>query len=178
MNFHRTKFDGLLCLEPKVHADNRGDFVKTFHDGLFRDFGVTFKIREEFFSTSGKDVLRGMHFQVPPADHAKLIYCIKGAVLDVVVDLRRSSSTYGQVHAEELSEVRRNAVFIPSGFAHGFLALTSESVMIYKTDAVYAPQCDAGIRWDSFGFRWGTTAPILSERDACLPLLLDFTSPF
>ncbi len=178
MNFSRTKFDGLLCLEPKIHADDRGSFVKTFHDGLFRDFGLTFSIKEEFFSTSGKDVLRGMHFQLPPANHAKLVYCIKGAVLDVVMDIRRSSSTYGQVYAEELSEGRRNAVFIPSGFAHGFLTLTSESVMIYKTDAVYAPQYDAGIRWDSFGFPWGVTAPILSERDAHLPLWKGFTSPF
>lgn len=175
-----TRLAGLTSFRPKIFTDHRGTFVKTFHVEAFRDLGLAFEIREEFFSTSAKNVIRGMHFQVPPADHAKLVYCAAGAVLDVVLDIRRQSPTYGQTFAEELSETNRHALFIPSGFAHGFLSLTEGSLMVYKTSTVHNPACDAGIRWDSFDFEWpldGAT-PIFSKRDTEFPALADFNTPF
>ena len=175
-----TNLAGLVCLQPRIFTDHRGSFVKTFHDQMFRDLGLPFETREEFFSTSGKNVIRGMHFQAPPADHAKLVYCVSGAVLDVILDIRSQSPTYGQVAAQELSEANRRALYIPAGFAHGFLSLTEGSLMVYKTSTVHNPACDKGVRWDSFGFQWplaGVT-PVLSKRDLELPPLADFNSPF
>ena len=176
---HQTPLAGLISLEPRIFTDHRGTFVKTFHDSAFRALGLPFEAREEFFSTSHKNVVRGMHFQVPPADHAKLVYCITGAVLDVVLDLRRNSPTFGQAHAEELSEANRRSLYIPTGFAHGFLALTEGALMVYKTSTVHDPACDRGIHWQSFGFAWpvGPEAA-LSKRDNEFPALADFNSPF
>jgi len=119
-----------------------------------------------------------MHFQVPPHAHSKLVYCVHGAVHDVVLDLRKDSPTFGQSAGMELSAENRHIVLIPVGFAHGFRSLTAGSCMIYKTDAVYAPDHDTGIRWDSFGYAWGIEAPLLSERDAAFAAFHDFTSPF
>jgi dTDP-4-dehydrorhamnose 3,5-epimerase len=175
-----TSLAGLVCLHPKIFTDHRGSFVKTFHEQAFRDLGLSFETREEFFSTSNQHVIRGMHFQIPPADHAKLVYCVTGAVLDVVLDIRRNSPTYGRASAEELSETNRRALFIPAGFAHGFLSLTEGSLMVYKTNTVHNPACDKGIRWNSFGFDWplGAAVPILSKRDLELPPFAEFNSPF
>lgn len=164
---------GLKIIEPRLFADTRGSFVKTFHESLYRDLGIEFELREEFFSVSRKDVLRGMHFQTPPHAHDKLVYCSHGAVLDVVVDLRRHSPTYGQYTSVELSAENRLLFFIPTGFAHGFVSLRDDSCMIYKTNAVYAPENDTGIRWDSFGFAWPVSEVVVSERDRGLPALGD-----
>jgi dTDP-4-dehydrorhamnose 3,5-epimerase len=169
---------GIHLLQTKIFEDARGDFVKTFHSGFFLELGVDFVPVEEFFSTSKKGVLRGMHFQLPPHDHAKLVYCVRGSVLDVLLDLRRGSPTYGQHVSTVLSEENHHQFYIPTGFAHGFLALEDNSVMVYKTTAVYAEDHDAGLRWDSFGFDWGFHGPIISQRDLSLPRLADFTSPF
>jgi dTDP-4-dehydrorhamnose 3,5-epimerase len=169
-----------VALEPKTFTDQRGDFVKTFHETALRELGLPFEIKEEFYSTSHKNVVRGMHFQLPPADHIKLVYCLKGAVLDVVVDLRRNSPTFGRAHAEELSETNHRGFYIPAGFAHGFLSLTEGALMIYKTSTVHTPACDAGIHWNSFGFAWplDAGAPIVSKRDAEFVPLAEFNTPF
>ena len=169
---------GVCLIEPKIFKDGRGDFVKTFHAGIFQDFGIAFQPVEEFFSTSRLGVLRGMHFQLPPHDHAKLVYCVRGRVLDVLVDLRTGQPTYGQVAAAELSRENSRLFYIPTGIAHGFLALEEDSVMVYKTSTVHAPSHDAGIRWDSLGFDWPVTQPVISERDQKFPALKDFISPF
>jgi dTDP-4-dehydrorhamnose 3,5-epimerase len=170
---------GVHLLQPKVFEDNRGDFVKTYHEGAFHQLGIDFKPVEEFFSTSKEGVLRGMHFQLPPHDHAKLVYCIRGSVLDVLLDLRRGSSTYGQATSAVLSRQNHHQFFIPTGIAHGFLALEEDSVMVYKTTTVHAPSADFGVRWDSFAFTWPLdTNPILSARDAAFPALTNFASPF
>lgn len=169
---------GVRLIKPKVFEDARGDFVKTFHCGLFRDLGIDFTPVEEFYSTSRKNVLRGMHFQLPPHDHSKLVYCIRGRVLDVLVDLRPGSPGYGCFASAELSRENRSQFYIPSGIAHGFLALEDDSVMVYKTTTVHAPSHDAGIRWDSFGFDWGVDSPICSPRDLAFPSMADFVSPF
>jgi dTDP-4-dehydrorhamnose 3,5-epimerase len=145
---------GVKILRPFVFEDARGNFVKPFHEDQLAAQGIRLTVREEFFSTSAAGVLRGMHFQVPPHAHQKLVYCITGRVLDVVLDLRKASPTFGQAAGFELSAANRHVVHIPVGFAHGFLALEDRSCLVYKTDAVHAPACDAGIRWDSFGFEW------------------------
>lgn len=137
-------------------------------------------VREEFFSTSADGVLRGMHFQVPPHAHQKLVYCIAGRVWDVLLDLRTASPAFGKAAGFELSAANRHVVHIPAGFAHGFLSLEGGSCLVYKTDAVHAPSCDSGVRWDSFGYEWPTLGrtPMVSARDASHPRLEDFVSPF
>ena len=172
-------FAGTYLLKPRVFEDNRGDFVKTFHDGLFRELGLEFRPMEEFFSTSHRGVLRGMHFQLPPHDLDKLVYCVRGRVLDVLLDLRKGSATYGQSASAELSRENHHQFYIPSGVAHGFLSLDADSVMVYKTSTVHSPAHDAGVRWDSFGYAWPQLENrILSPRDQNFPALAEFVTPF
>jgi len=173
-----TELDGVRVIRPRIFEDGRGSFVKTFHAAAFREANLAFEPQEEFFSTSAKNVLRGMHFQVPPAAHAKLAYCIAGRALDVVLDLRKQSPTFGRSHARELNDKNREILFVPVGCAHGFLALEDGTTMVYQTSTVHAPAQDAGVRWDSFGFKWPVRDPILSDRDRKFPALADFPSPF
>jgi dTDP-4-dehydrorhamnose 3,5-epimerase len=171
---------GAKILRPFVFEDARGNFVKPFHEGQLRAHGIAMQVREEFFSTSAKGVLRGMHFQVPPHAHQKLIYCMTGRVLDVVLDLRNDSPTFGQSVGFELSALNRHVVYLPIGFAHGFLSLEDNSCLIYKTDAVHAPEHDRGILWNSFGFDWplNDIEPVISGRDLHHPCFESFESPF
>jgi dTDP-4-dehydrorhamnose 3,5-epimerase len=173
-----TEFPGLVLLQPRVFTDLRGRFVKTFHTGIFEKIGCPFQPREEFYSVSARNVVRGMHFQLPPAAHAKLVYCSRGRVLDVAVDLRKGSPCFKQVYSRELSADSAEMLFIPAGLAHGFLSLEDDSVMVYQTDTVHTPECDAGVAWDSIGFNWPVSAPILSDRDRGFPRLEAFASPF
>ena len=173
-----TELPDLQVIRPRIFRDARGSFVKTFNRNTFHELGLDFEPREEFFSTSAKNVLRGMHFQLPPADHAKLVYCITGSVLDVVLDLRKNSPAFGRSCARELSAANREMFFIPAGFAHGFLTLDDGATMVYQTSTGYSPAHDAGVCWDSFGFDWPVKNPILSERDQKFPALRDFLSPF
>jgi dTDP-4-dehydrorhamnose 3,5-epimerase/CDP-3, 6-dideoxy-D-glycero-D-glycero-4-hexulose-5-epimerase len=178
MTIIEQPFPGTFLIKPKVVADIRGDFVKTFHEPLFAELGIQFKPVEEFFSTSHKDVLRGMHFQLPPHDYDKLVYCIRGRVLDVLLDLRKSSPFFRRCASAELSGASHHQFFIPKGVAHGFLSLDDDSVMVYKTSAVHAPEHDAGIRWDSLEFQWPLANPVLSARDQNSQVLKQFNSPF
>jgi|SRR5450756_1717029 len=173
-----TELPGLQVIRPRVFRDHRGQFVKTFHAPQFRELGLDFTPREEFFSVSAKGVVRGMHFQVPPAAHAKLVYCVSGGVLDVVLDLRKNSPTFGRCYARELSAINREMFFIPVGFAHGFLALQPDTTMVYLTSTEHSPAHDTGVHWNSFGFDWPDKNPILAERDKNLPALSGFPSPF
>ncbi len=170
---------GAFLLEPPIFKDARGSFVKTYHAGKFAEFGVAPHFVEEFFSASARNVVRGMHFQNPPQDQAKLVYCIQGRVLDVLLDLRRGSPAFGQAVSRELSAENRLMFYIPTGIAHGFLSLEDDSVMVYKTTTVHSPAHDAGLRWDSFGFNWPLAGPpLVSERDAKFPAWSEFTTPF
>ena len=177
MEIVRELLPGCLLLRGNVFEDARGRFVKTFHADAFAGLGLSFELREEFHSVSRRGVLRGMHFQVPPHHHAKLVHCSRGAVLDVVVDLRRGPG-YGRFASVELKEGDGSIVFIPAGLAHGFLATEDFAEMHYKTGSVHAPDSDRGIGWNGFGFDWGVTAPLVSPRDAAHPALADFDSPF
>jgi len=177
MQFSRELLPGATLVALKRFEDARGSFVKTFARSAFEAAGVDFDFREEFYSFSRRDVVRGMHFQLPPHDHVKLVYCAAGSVLDVLVDLRRGAGL-GRVASVVLSADEPSLLVIPKGVAHGFRALRDDSLMVYKTSTEHAPSHDAGIRWDSFGFEWGVTAPVVSQRDAGHPSLADFDSPF
>jgi len=180
MQFIDTPFRQLFVIAPFRHSDLRGEFVKTYHAERFQHVGIEFKLREEFFSVSKKDVLRGMHFQTPPFEHQKFVYCTEGNILDVLLDLRKNEPTYGKTFSVELSAVNRLMVWIPIGFAHGFLSLADNSCVVYKTDREHNPICDMGIRWDSFGFNWTTRMDSveLSQRDMLHPSFAAFDSPF
>ena len=169
---------GLKLIEPHIHRDHRGDFVKTYHEDLMGELGIALSLAEEFFSTSGKNVLRGMHFQAPPHAHNKLIYCLTGSCLDVALDLRKNSETFGQSVGFELSEKNRYLVFIPVGFAHGFHSREDNTCLVYKTDHIYDADLDRGVRWDSFGFEWGCSSPIVSDRDDSLMKLNELETLF
>jgi dTDP-4-dehydrorhamnose 3,5-epimerase len=177
MQFEQEVLPGTWVVRLKRFADARGTFVKTFARSVFDAHGAGFDLREEFYSLSRRDVIRGMHFQLPPHDHAKLVYCAAGAVEDVLLDLRRGPG-YGRVASVALSGDAPALVFIPSGIAHGFRSLADDSLMVYKTSTEHAPTHDAGIRWDSFGHDWHCAAPVLSDRDRGHPPLAAFDSPF
>ena len=144
---------------------------------LFGDAGLPLECEEEFYSVSRQDVIRGMHFQVPPHDHVKLVYCPVGAVLDVLLDLR-SGPGYGRFASVTLSADDPHVLVIPKGIAHGFRSLTNDSLLIYKTSTEYSQSYDRGIGWDSFGFDWGVDVPVLSERDCAHPEFSSFNTPF
>jgi dTDP-4-dehydrorhamnose 3,5-epimerase len=173
-----TGFLDLWLLQARCYEDERGTFVKTYHAPTFRALDILFDPKEEFYSVSKLNVLRGMHFQLPPESHAKLVHCLQGRVLDVALDMRRSSATFGKSFSVVLSAKNRELLFIPAGFAHGFLALEHDTLMVYKTDKVHVPASDSGIAWNSFGFSWPVVTPLLSERDRAHVRWEDFVSPF
>jgi dTDP-4-dehydrorhamnose 3,5-epimerase len=178
VNVTPTGLAGCVRLTPRVVPDDRGLFVKTFQSSVFNSLRLDADWREQFYSRSRRGVIRGLHFQRPPADHAKLVSCVRGRVFDVAVDLRKGSPTYGRAAGVELDDEGWEMLFIPSGFAHGFAALSDDAVMAYLTTSEHDPACDTGIRWDSAGIRWPVDEPIVSERDRALPALDGFDSPF
>ena len=182
MNIIQTALDGVVIIEPRIFEDSRGYFFESFSE---RDFNA--QVREIRFvqdneSKSSYGVLRGLHFQRPPFAQSKLVRCVKGAVLDVAVDIRKGSPTYGQHVAVELTEDNHRQFFVPRGFAHGFAVLSDVAVFQYKCDNFYHPEADGGISIldDSLGIDWRipTGKAILSEKDTRHPLLKDFDSPF
>jgi dTDP-4-dehydrorhamnose 3,5-epimerase len=173
-----TALQGCVRILPVVREDSRGVFIKTFHVEVFRQLGLPTSFAEEYFSVSRRGVLRGLHFQTPPMDHEKIVCCAEGEVTDAVVDLRRSSPTYGKYALFHLKSSEGTMLYIPKGMAHGFYTRSSTALMLYQVTSVYAPACDAGIRWDTAGIPWDVEHPILSERDQSFPALADFVSPF
>ena len=182
MEVIKTAIDGVVIIEPKVFKDQRGYFFESFSQ---REFEA--KVRKVNFvqdneSMSSYGVMRGLHFQRPPYTQSKLVRCVKGRVLDVAVDIRKGSPTYGQHVAVELSEDNHRQFFVPRGFAHGFAVLSDTAVFQYKCDNFYAPQADGGIsiKDKSLGIDWKipTDMVILSEKDTLHSCLKDFDSPF
>lgn len=178
MEFHTTTINNCYEIRPDIFEDSRGSFVKTFSQSAYIDAGLRTDWKEEYYSVSTKDVLRGMHFQVPPHEHAKLVACLIGEIRDVVVDLRKNSPTYGQSYSVLLSSKLANCLYIPEGLAHGFLSITDEALVTYHVTSEYQPESDAGILWNTIGYDWGLAEPIISGRDAAFPSLNDFDSPF
>ncbi len=174
-----TAIPGCFELVPRKTEDERGCFVKTFHRNGFESLGLKTGWREEYYSVSRKGVLRGLHFQLPPHDHVKLVYCTAGRVLDAVLDLRIGSPVYGQHLLCELDAEKANMLYLPKGVAHGFYTLSDSATMVYKVSTVYVPTCDTGILWNSAGIPWPDDQPTVSQRDGTLPALSDFTdNPF
>ena len=193
MNMINTAIDGVMIVEPRVFEDARGYFFESYSD---KDFNEQLKENSEYFrklqknivfvqdneSKSSYGVLRGLHFQRPPFTQSKLVRCVKGAVLDVAVDIRKGSPTYGQHVAVELTENNHRQFFVPRGFAHGFAVLSETAIFQYKCDAFYAPQADGGISIldDSLGIDWKipTANALLSDKDTKHQMLKDFETPF
>jgi dTDP-4-dehydrorhamnose 3,5-epimerase len=173
-----TNIPGCFEIRPRIFDDQRGRFIKTFQQELFAEHGLNTYWPEEYYSVSTRDVLRGLHFQLPPHDHEKLVYCAFGEVLDAVVDLRVGSPTFGRHATFWLSAESANMLFIPRGLAHGFLTLSDKATMMYKAATVHAPEHDAGILWSSAGIDWPVWSPVLSQRDAGFVKLDEFDSPF
>jgi dTDP-4-dehydrorhamnose 3,5-epimerase len=169
---------GCCLLEFPAFRDHRGLFVKSFRRSDFEAHGLECDFAESFYTESGENVLRGMHFQLPPADHAKLVYCLSGSILDMALDLRAGSPTYGEYEAFELSAEANNAVYLPRGIAHGFFVRSAPAVVMYHVTSEHSPAHDTGIRWDSFGADWPQTAPVVSKRDEALIPFQQFESPF
>ena len=182
MKFTKTKIEGVIIIEPRVFEDERGYFLESYNEKEFKEVIGKVSFVQDNESKSSKGVLRGLHFQKPPYSQAKLVRCIEGKVLDVVVDIRKNSKTYGQYVAVELSGENKKQVFIPKGFAHGFLVLSESATFAYKVDNSYAPEYDAGIRWDDsmLNIQWGVNESevMVSEKDAEFPFFLEFETPF
>jgi dTDP-4-dehydrorhamnose 3,5-epimerase len=173
-----TPIHGLALVEPEPHGDDRGFLVETYRAEEWRALGI---VVEEFVqdnhSRSGRGALRGLHFQTRPGQ-AKLVRCVRGSIFDVAVDLRRSSQTFGQWAGYELSDSNHHQLFVPIGFAHGFLVLSETADVVYKLSSYYDPETEAGIRWDDpgIGVQWPVGDPQLSERDAQAPTLAEIAS--
>ena len=173
----KTVCSGCYVLQPLIFEDIRGVFVKSFNTLQFEELGLRSDFSEQYYTSSRRRVLRGMHFQAPPMHHSKLVFCVEGRVLDVALDLRQASATYQQYCSVELSSVLGNMVYLEPGFAHGFYVLSEIATVVYNVTSVFSPEHDQGVRWNSFGLRWPDSDPILSVRDANLPLLADI-KPF
>ncbi len=178
MKIVNTSLVGLKILEPNIHEDSRGYFIKTFNHDFFQINNLDIHIQETYYSISHKDVIRGMHFQTPPYDHLKLVYVPFGKIVDVVLDIRMDSPTYGKYLSIELSSDNAKILVIPQGFAHGFKSLEDNTNVTYMQTNGYMSTNDAGIRFDSFGFDWKCVNPKLSERDISLQPFHAFKTPF
>jgi len=168
MKVTKTDFEGLLIFEPTIYEDDRGLFYESFNQRLLNDLIPITDVVQENISSSKKNVLRGLHFQIPPHAQSKLVTVIKGAALDVVVDLRKDSSTFGQTFSIELNEKNRKQMYIPRGFAHGFLSLEEDTLFSYKCDNGYHKDSERTIKWNDhdLDINWNVEHPILSVKDA------------
>jgi dTDP-4-dehydrorhamnose 3,5-epimerase len=172
VNLIPTCVEGCFEVRPKVFDDVRGRFVKTFNIDQFREHGLETHFAEQFYSTSTRRVLRGMHLQRPPMDLNKLVACVSGQVLDAVVDLRADSPTSG-CHVLLPLEPGQS-IYVPKGCAHGFYVTSDEATLVYSVSSIYDSECDTGVLWNSAGIHWPDDDPILSDRDRALPALAEF----
>lgn len=182
MNFIKTEIADVYIIEPSVFGDNRGYFLESFNLNTFEENVYPIKFVQDNESKSSKGVLRGLHFQKPPYNQAKLVRCIEGRVMDVAVDIRKGSPTYGKHIAVELSGENKRQLFVPRGFAHGFSVLSESAVFAYKVDNMYAPEFDFGIKWNDkeLNIDWGLPEEEvqLSEKDKDLVFFKDLETPF
>ena len=169
-----TSLDGVLLLEPAVHCDDRGFFVETFRANVWGELGIDVEFVQDNHSRSRRGTLRGMHFQTDPGQ-AKLVRCARGQILDVVVDLRRDSDTFGRWDGHELDDANLRQLWVPVGFAHGFCVLSEEADVVYKCSSYYDPATEAGIAYDDpdVGIAWPNLELLVSERDRAAPRLAD-----
>jgi dTDP-4-dehydrorhamnose 3,5-epimerase/CDP-3, 6-dideoxy-D-glycero-D-glycero-4-hexulose-5-epimerase len=178
MRMHRTSIPEICTIENFIARDNRGYFEKIYNAEVYQSLGIPEVITEVFFSSSAKNVIRGMHYQSPPYDMAKIIHVVRGAIIDVVLDIRGGSPSFGSYVELELSERDNNSIYIPTGFAHGFLSLTNDTIVCYLQSRGFVGEADAGIHYLSFGKEWGVDTAIVSRKDQCLPNFQGFETPF
>lgn len=180
MEFHSLPLAGAYRITPPTFQDARGTFSVTYQHKTFAKLGLATNWVQDNQSHSTYGVLRGFHFQRPPYTEAKLVRVLKGEIMDVIVDLRAQSATYAQWTSVTLSAENRQMIYIPRGFAHAFCVLSEEAVVIYKVDNDYAPRYAGGIIWNDpdLAIPWPVEAPTLSDKDAALPRLADFQTPF
>jgi dTDP-4-dehydrorhamnose 3,5-epimerase len=180
MKFVPTPIPDLFVIEPRVFGDHRGYFFESYSAEHFKNAGIIADFVQDNESFSGKGVVRGLHFQAPPKAQGKLVRVQKGRVLDVAVDIRKGSPTYGKHFSIELSGENKKMLWIPPGMAHGFATLEDDTVFLYKCTDTYSPEHEGSILWNdpALGINWGVQEPKLSAKDEVGPLLKDFSSPF
>lgn len=169
-----------MIIQPRVFEDKRGYFFESFNEKAFADAGINIDFIQDNQSLSGAGILRGLHFQAPPFAQAKLVRVIKGAVIDVAVDIRKDSPTYGQHFSIELNENNKTQLLVPAGFAHGFVTLEDNTIFSYKCSNLYNKESEGGILWNDkdLGIQWNIADPVISEKDEILPAFKDLVSPF
>ena len=181
MNIISTKIEGVYLIKPKIFNDDRGSFFESFNMKVFqKETNQKINFVQDNQSVSSKNILRGLHFQKPPHAQAKLVRVIKGCVLDVVVDLRKKSKTYGKYILEELSEYNNHQLFLPKGMAHGFLTLEDNTIFTYKCSEFYCKEAEDSIMWNdsTIGIKWPNSKPLLSKKDQNAKKFSSFVSPF
>ena len=180
MNTESLFIEGLLIIKPQVFYDARGYFFEPYNKQQYADIGIKLEFVQDNQSLSQKGALRGLHFQLPNSEQGKLVRVVRGAVLDVVVDIRRQSATFGKHIIVELSEKNFLQFWIPPGFAHGFVTLEDDTIFEYKCTNYYHKQSEGGIRWNDpdLNINWNIEHPVVSEKDQELPLFKDLVSPF
>jgi dTDP-4-dehydrorhamnose 3,5-epimerase/CDP-3, 6-dideoxy-D-glycero-D-glycero-4-hexulose-5-epimerase len=180
IEIQKTSIDGLFILSNQIYYDERGSFKKLLSKDVFDDLSLESGFEELYYSVNKKNTIRGMHFQIPPLDHVKIVYVINGTVLDVCLDLRRGSETFGIYFSCALSGDDANYLYIPKGIAHGFASLVDNTIVHYAQTSCHSKDHDRGVKYDSFGFNWNITNPIISQRDSAFPGFDDFTkeNPF
>jgi dTDP-4-dehydrorhamnose 3,5-epimerase len=176
MKFTRLSIEDVVLIEPRVFADERGLFFESYNQKQFKEFGIDFNFVQDNQSTSKKNVVRGLHFQNPPYEQGKLVSVIRGAVMDVAVDIRPSSPSFGKYITVELSEFNKRLLWIPPGFAHGFSVLEDNTTFHYKCTSLYNKSAEGGIRYDDADLKidWGVDNPIVSEKDKILMSLKEY----
>lgn len=180
MHIEKTALDGVVIIEPDVFSDERGFFMESYNATRYREIGIQAVFVQDNLSVSKKGVLRGLHYQAPPMGQSKLVQVTLGKALDVVVDIRSGSPTYGKYVTVELSSENHRQLFIPEGFAHGFVALEDDTLFQYKCTNVYSKEHERGILWNdsALGIAWGVSDPIVATKDQAAPLLKDIPHEF
>lgn len=170
MKIEETYIQGLKLIYLKEFEDLRGAFIKVFNEKFFAKNGLETKFMESYYSISAKNVIRGMHFQIPPEEHTKMVYLNQGSILDVILDIRKNSATFGKYLKIEINKNNPVLVYIPVGCAHGFLSLQDNTMVTYLQSSCYNSDYDKGVKYDSFGMDWKIDRPILSNRDLQFPV--------
>lgn len=181
MEFKKEEIDGIISIYPKIFGDDRGYFLETFNEKKYQELiGKEFIFCQDNVSKSSKGVLRGLHFQMPPYDQGKLVFVLQGKVIDVAVDIRKYSPTYGKHVKIILDSESKNQLWIPPGFAHGFCALEDETIFCYKCTNFYSPDHEQSLLWNDEDLKidWGEKSPIVSEKDKKAMCFNNFLSPF
>jgi dTDP-4-dehydrorhamnose 3,5-epimerase len=180
MQITTTPIEGLLVIQPQVFKDPRGYFYESYNKDKFFAAGINLEFVQDNQSLSQKGIVRGLHFQAPPFDQGKLVRVIQGAVIDVAVDIRKNSPTYGQHFSIKLSAENQTMFFIPPGFAHGFETLEDNTIFLYKCTNTYNKESEGGLLWNDsdLGIKWECDSPVISDKDQILPNLKNLVSPF